>query len=93
MLDARLADNEYLAGDYSIADIAHWAWVRTHKWSGVEIDGLPHLTRWVAQLLERPACRRGIEIPPLPMRPKEGTGTEKFIEEARKMVETGQRRQ
>ena len=35
VLDARLADNEYLAGDYSIADIANWAWVRTHKWSGV----------------------------------------------------------
>ena len=93
VLDARLADNEYLAGDYSIADIAHWAWVRTHKWSGVGMDGLPHLTRWVAQLLERPACRRGIEIPPLPVRPKDGTGTEKFIEEARKMVETGQNRQ
>jgi glutathione S-transferase/GST-like protein len=93
VLDARLADNEYLAGDYSIADIANWAWVRTHKWSGVELDGLPHLTRWVAQLLVRPACRRGIEIPPLPVRPKDGKGVEKFIEEARKMVETGHSRQ
>ena len=92
VLNAQLAEHEYLAGGYSIADIAHWAWVRTHKWSGVEIDGLPHLTRWVAQLLERPACRRGIEIPPLPVRPKDGTGTEKFIEEARKMVETGHQR-
>jgi glutathione S-transferase/GST-like protein len=91
VLDARLADNEYLAGDYSIADIAHWAWVRTHKWSGVGLEGLPHLTRWVEQLLTRPACRRGIEIPPLPVRPKDGKGTEKFIEEARKMVETGRK--
>jgi GSH-dependent disulfide-bond oxidoreductase len=92
VLDTQLADNEYLAGDYSIADIANWAWVRTHKWSGVGLDGLPHLTRWVEQLLARPACRRGIEVPPLPVRPKDGTGTEKFIEEARKMVETGHNR-
>ena len=46
VLDGRLAGHEYLAGDYSIADIANWAWVRTHRWSGVEVDDLPHLTRW-----------------------------------------------
>jgi len=40
VLDTRLAEHEYLAGDYSIADIANWAWVRTHKWSGVALDGL-----------------------------------------------------
>ena len=38
VLDGRLADHEYLAGDYSIADIANWAWVRGHDWSGVPID-------------------------------------------------------
>src|ERR1700745_3768527 len=43
-VDPRLADREWLAGDYSIADIANWAWVRTHKWSGVSTDGLAHLT-------------------------------------------------
>ena len=43
VLDARLADHEYLAGDYSIADIANWAWVRTHRWSGLEIDDFEHL--------------------------------------------------
>jgi GST-like protein len=36
VLDGHLADHEYLAGDYSIADIANWAWVRTHKWSGCQ---------------------------------------------------------
>ena len=40
VLNKRLADREYIAGDYSIADIANWCWVRTHKWSGVAIDGL-----------------------------------------------------
>ena len=56
VLDRRLADHEYLAGDYSIADIAHWAWVRTYRWSGVSIDGLPHLERWKSQLAERPVA-------------------------------------
>ena len=56
VLDRRLADNAYLAGDYSIADIANWAWVRTHKWSGVSIEGLPHLTRWIDELAA-PRCR------------------------------------
>jgi glutathione S-transferase/GST-like protein len=91
VLDTRLAGHEYLAGEYSIADIANWAWVRTHKWSGVALDGLPHLERWVGQLAERPACRRGIEVPPRPARVEDGKGAEKFIAEARKMVETGHR--
>ena len=89
VLDGRLAEHEFLAGDYSIADIANWAWVRTHKWSGVTLDGLPHLERWVRQLGGRPACQRGIEVPPRPVRIEDGKGAEKFIEEARKMVETG----
>lgn len=67
VLDRRLAEVEWLAGDYSIADIANWAWVRTHRWSGVSVDGLPHLQRWMGQLAERPACQRGIAVPfPLP---------------------------
>ena len=45
--------HEYLAGDYSIADIATWPWVRTHKWSGVEIDDMPHLQRWLAAIRAR----------------------------------------
>jgi glutathione S-transferase/GST-like protein len=89
VLETRLADHEYLAGDYSIADIANWAWVRTHKWSGVEITPFPHLSRWNDQLAARPACQRGVNIPPRPERPEDGKGTERFIAEARKMVETG----
>jgi glutathione S-transferase/GST-like protein len=89
VLDGQLAGNEYLAGDYSIADIANWAWVRTHKWSGVPVEGLEHLSRWMARLAARPACQRGIEVPPRPARPEDGKGTEKFIQEARKMLETG----
>jgi GSH-dependent disulfide-bond oxidoreductase len=89
VLDARLTDHEYLAGDYSIADIANWAWVRTHRWSGVNLDGLDHLSRWKALLASRPACQRGIDVPPSPMRVFDEQGAEKFIAAARKMVETG----
>jgi glutathione S-transferase/GST-like protein len=89
VLDTRLADHEYLAGDYSIADIANWAWVRTYRWSGVDTSEFEHLTRWKALLASRPACQRGIEVPPRLVRPEEGEEAEKFIEQARKMVETG----
>jgi GST-like protein len=63
VLNTRLADHEWLAGDYSIADIANWSWVRTYKWSGVPIDGLDHLRRWMDRLSARPACQRGVEVP------------------------------
>jgi glutathione S-transferase/GST-like protein len=89
VLDTRLVDHEYLAGDYSIADIANWAWVRTHRWSGVDLDGFPHLERWKGLLASRLAVQRGIEIPPRPVRPEDAAEAEKFIQEARKMVETG----
>ena len=63
MLNTRLATHEWLAGDYSIADIANWSWVRTHKWSGIPMDGLAHVQRWMDQMKERPACQRGVEVP------------------------------
>lgn len=63
VLDARLADNEFLAGAYSIADIANWCWVRTHLWSGVEIADLRNLSRWRDQLAGRPACKKGVTVP------------------------------
>jgi len=92
VLDTQLDGREYLAGDYSIADIANWAWVRTHKWSGVATDGLPNLERWAARLAARPACQRGIDVPPRPVRIEDGKGAERFVEEARKMVEMGRSR-
>jgi len=64
VLDQRLADNEYLAGNYSIADIANWAWVRGYEWSGVTLDGLKNLQRWHDVIKNRPAVERGMQIPP-----------------------------
>ncbi|MBZ2161175.1 glutathione S-transferase family protein [Alteromonas stellipolaris] len=63
VLDGRLEDNEYLAGDYSIADMANWCWVRTYEWSGVSIEGLDNLIRWKNSIEARPAARRGVEVP------------------------------
>ncbi|MGH1360538.1 MAG: glutathione S-transferase family protein [Burkholderiaceae bacterium] len=63
VLDLRLSQSEWLADDYSIADIANWCWVRTYKWSGVNADGLPHLKRWRDAIRERPASQKGISQP------------------------------
>ncbi|MEZ4221240.1 MAG: glutathione S-transferase N-terminal domain-containing protein [Polyangiaceae bacterium] len=63
VLDGHLAEHEYLAGEYSIADIANWCWARTHAWSGVVIDDLPHLGRWLELIGARPAAQRGIRVP------------------------------
>ena len=63
VLDTRLKDSEYLAGDYSIADIATWPWVRIHDWAGVSVEGLPHLQRWLAAIAQRPAAQRGLDVP------------------------------
>jgi len=66
VLDGRLADNEWLAGDYSIADIANFAWARIHEWPGVPVDGLYHLQRWMDAIAARPAVQRGLQAPPRP---------------------------
>ena len=94
VLDGHLADHEYLAGDYSIADIANWAWVRTHRWSGVPIDDLPHLQRWVEAIRARPAVQKGILMPPSARdtSPNREESERQFVQEARKMVEMGQSR-
>jgi GSH-dependent disulfide-bond oxidoreductase len=63
VLDTRLGESEYLAGEYSIADIANWAWVRVHDWAGVSVDGLPNLQRWLAAIEQRPAAQKGLTVP------------------------------
>ena len=47
VLDGQLQKTEWLAGDYSLGDIANWSWVRIHGWSGVSTDGLDALKRWM----------------------------------------------
>jgi GSH-dependent disulfide-bond oxidoreductase len=89
VLNGRLADSEYLAGDYSIADIANWCWVRTHPWSGVSVEGLDHLQRWIDRIAERPAVQKGVKVPVdlAALRKGDGEGARNMAEEARKIVQ------
>jgi len=63
VLDAQLAKGDYLAGDYSLADIASYCWIRIHKWAGVSVEGLPHLERWIEAVGSRPAVEKGCAVP------------------------------
>jgi glutathione S-transferase len=63
VLDGHLAENEWLADEYSIADIANWCWVRTYKWSGVSLEGLDNLRRWLDVMRDQPGMAKGIEVP------------------------------
>jgi len=62
VLDRRLADRDYLAGDYSIADMACWPWVLTYKQQGIDLDDFPNVRRWYDALKQRPALRRGYDV-------------------------------
>ena len=71
VLDEHLANHEYLAGDYSIADIANWSWVHTHEWPGIDVAGLDNLQRWMDAIAARPSVQRGIVNPPRQGQPEE----------------------
>jgi len=84
VLDGQLAEREWLAGDYSIADIANYAWAHTYSWSGVSVEGLPHLKAWLDKIRWRPAVQRGLAVPRKVELMEEDE--EKFAEEARKIL-------
>ena len=89
VLDVALADSEWLAEEFSIADIANWCWVRTYRWSGVSRDGLENLDRWLNQIKERPACRRGVDVPePRPVEELKGDDEKKFVDRAQSMLQS-----
>lgn len=88
VLDSHLANNEWLADDYSIADIANWCWVRTHKWSGINVDGLENLDRWVKVMRDQPGMAKGIEVPfSLGNLLDDEKEAEKFKDNAREMLQ------
>ena len=91
VLNTQLGKTEYLAGDYSIADMANWAWVRTHRWSGIDIEGLEHLQRWHNAIKVRPGAEKGITVP-IDMRllrdgKEDSKETKDFIKGAQSMVQ------
>jgi glutathione S-transferase/GST-like protein len=91
VLDRRLAENQFLAGDYSIADIANFAWARTHRWSGIDVSDLPNLQRWLKELRARPAVERGLAVPPskLDLTAATDDDVQRFVDGARKIVTIG----
>ena len=89
VLDTHLKDNKWLADEYSIADIANWCWVRTHKWSGVSTDGLENLERWKDSMYEQPGMLEGIKVPieiKIDKNLDDEEKTKEFIKNAQKMV-------
>ncbi len=68
VLNDQLKNKDFLAGpgrgDYSIADIANWTWVRSYDWAGITIDDLPNLQAWLDRIAARPAAEKGVNVPP-----------------------------
>jgi len=64
VLDRRLADVEYVAGDYSVADIAIWPWISRFQWQTVTFDHYPNVKRWYVAIAARPAVQRAWHVPP-----------------------------
>ena len=78
VLDRQLDHSEWLAKNFSIADIANWCWVRLYFWSGVSLDGLDNLQRWLETMEARPACQKGIAVPEPLVLPTDEAGVEKI---------------
>ncbi|MGL6044439.1 MAG: glutathione S-transferase family protein [Sandaracinobacteroides sp.] len=90
VLDRHLATTEWLADDYSIADIATWCWTRTARWSGVDPEPFENMARWHRAIADRPAAQRGIAVPdPSEITAKDGEAAQKFATAARTIVEMG----
>ena len=81
VLDKQLKGRRWICGEYSIADIANWSWVRIYFWSGINIDGLDNLQKWMKRMEKRPACIKGIEIP-------KRESSKKVVKNVRKMIVT-----
>jgi len=62
VLDNQLAKHEYVAGEYSIADIACWPWVFRYEWQGQDLNDFPHVKRWFEAVGARPAVVKGASV-------------------------------
>ena len=63
VLDRRLAQHEFVADDYSIADIAIWPWVSRYEWQTVDLSAYANVKRWYTAIAKRPAVQRGYRVP------------------------------
>jgi GST-like protein len=63
VLDKRLGEADFLAGEYSIADMATFPWVARHEWQKIDLAEYPNVQRWYATIAARPAVLRGMAVP------------------------------
>ena len=63
VLDKQLAENEFVAGEYSIADMAIWPWAARWQWQKIDMDTVPNVKRWYLQIAGRPAVVKGYNVP------------------------------
>ena len=63
VLDKQLAENEFVAGEYSIADMAIWPWAARWQWQKIDMDSVPNVKRWYLQIAGRPAVVKGYNVP------------------------------
>lgn len=63
VLEKQLEGRDYIAGDYSIADIACWPWISRFEWQGIDVTEYSNITRWYKNIAARPAVQKGYQIP------------------------------
>lgn len=63
VLDRQLDKSEYVAGDYSIADMAIWPWISRYEWQTMDLANFPSVLRWYKAIAARPAVQRGYDVP------------------------------
>jgi GST-like protein len=63
VLDKRLADREFVADDYSVADIAIWPWISRFEWQTMDLSQFPNVKRWYTTIANRPAVQKGYQVP------------------------------
>ena len=81
VLDKQLQDNKWICGEYSIADIATWPWIKIYFWAGIDISSLDNLSRWLDQMERRKACKAGVLVP-------KRESSKKVVKNVKKILQT-----
>jgi GSH-dependent disulfide-bond oxidoreductase len=63
VLDRQLADHEFVAGEYSIADISIWPWISRYEWQTIDLNAYPNVKRWYVAIANRAAVKKGYDVP------------------------------
>ena len=63
VLDRQLSEHQFVAGDYSIADMSIWPWASRFEWQGIDLANYPNVRRWYLEVAARPAVQRGYDVP------------------------------